>query len=320
MAAAGGELALPQHARQAPRPSGADDSHIKATPVARRLAAELGINLNDCRASGRNGRVAKADVEAAAALRNDADKPANASVQAAVEPASQQANTPVQTQPLNGMRKTIAARLQQSKQLAPHFRVAVDVRLEALQAAREQLNAARSDARISVNDLLIKASAAVLQAVPALNIQFDGEAITRFADADIAVAVALEDGLITPVVRSANSKGVVQISNEVRDLATRAKLGRLQASEFQGGSFCISNLGMYGVKHFDAIINPPQAAILAVGGAERRPVVGASGELEVGLAMTLNLSSDHRVIDGATAAQFLQALKGFIERPATLLA
>ena len=285
-----------------------DDSLIKATPVARRLATELGISLVDCRSSGDRQRVCKADVEAAAALQRKLETfpelPAN-------EPAPFNATT------MSGMRKTIAGRLQQSKQTAPHFRVHVDCEIDNLLATRKQINSA-SNAKVSVNDFVIKAVACALMQVPAVNVQLEGDTIKQFTDADISVAVAIDEGLITPIVKQANRKGLVDISNATRDLATRAKLNRLQPDEFQGGSFCISNLGMFGVKQFDAIINPPQAAILAVGSGEQRPVV-KNGELSVATVMSLTLSSDHRVIDGAVAAQFLACLKAFIEQPATML-
>jgi len=216
------------------------------------------------------------------------------------------------------MRKTIAARLQASKQSAPHFRVQIDAEIDALLAARGQINQANSDAKVSVNDFIIKACASALMKVPALNVQFDGDEVKHFQNADISVAVAIDEGLITPIITSANQKGLVGISNEVRDLATRAKLNRLKPEEFQGGSFCISNLGMYGIKQFDAIINPPQGAILAVGAGEQRPVV-KDGQLAIATVISLTLSSDHRIIDGAVAAQFMSVLKSYLEQPATML-
>ena len=289
-----------------------DDSQVKATPVARRLASSLGINLLECRVSGDRGRVCKADVEAVAALKNRGSAapptPINTSI---VENAFEQ-------QAMTGMRKTIAARLQSSKQTAPHFRVQIDAQIDQLLAIRQQLNSANSNAKISVNDFIIKACASALIKVPAINVQFDGEEIKFFKDASISVAVAIDDGLITPIVEKANQKGLISITNEVRDIATRAKLNRLRPEEFQGGSFCISNLGMYGIKQFDAIINPPQGAILAVGAGEQRPVVN-NGQLEIATVISLTLSSDHRIIDGAVAAQFMSALKGYLEQPATML-
>jgi len=289
-----------------------DDSHVKATPVARRLATQLGINLLECRVSGDRGRVCKADVDAVAALKKTLLAQTGSSAMAGT------GDTAVESQSISGMRKTIAARLQSSKQTAPHFRVHIDAEIDALLEVREQINHSNSDAKVSVNDFIVKACASALIKVPALNVQFDGEQLSYFSNADISVAVAIDDGLITPIVTDANHKGLVDISNTIRDLATRAKLGRLKPDEFQGGSFCISNLGMYGIKQFDAIINPPQGAILAVGAGEQRPVV-KDGTLAVATVMSLCLSSDHRIIDGAVAAQFMSVLKGYLEQPATML-
>lgn len=287
-----------------------DDSAVAASSVARRLARELGVNLLDCRASGRHGRVSKADVEAAVLARAPVTP---------VSMAGRESPASVEGRPLSGMRRTIAARLQASKREAPHFRVQADVEVDALLALREQLNRQHSEARVSLNDLLVKACACALIAVPGVNVQFDGDTVQQFADADIAVAVALDEGLITPIVRGANRKGVLALSGEIRDLAARAKLGTLRPEEFQGGSFSVSNLGMYRVDRFDAIINSPQGAILAVGTAEQRAVV-RQGELAVATMLTLSLSSDHRIIDGALAARFLSALRDFLENPATMLA
>lgn len=287
-----------------------DDGAVKATSVARRLATTLKVNLLDCRASGDRGRVCKADVEAVAARRN---APAPAAATQVID------DTPEFSEvAMSGMRKVIAKRLQESKQTAPHFRVNIDACIDELLATRAQINAANKHAKVSVNDFIVKACACALQKIPAMNIQFTGDTIHQFSHADISVAVAIDDGLITPIVRAAETKGLLSISSEVRDLATRAKIGRLTPNEFQGGTFCVSNLGMYGIKSFDAIINPQQAAILAVGAGEQRPVV-RNGELAVATMMSLSLASDHRVIDGALAAEFMHCLKGFLEQPATML-
>lgn len=309
--AAGGELIRTNNTASTVVKLG-DDSHIKATPVARRLAEELGVNLLECRVSGDRGRVCKADVEAVAARKN---KPLAPSIDTS---GSITIESPFESEVLTGMRKTIAGRLQSSKQTAPHFRVQIDAEIDTLLAVRKQINAANSAAKVSVNDFMVKACAAALMQVPAINVQFDGEQVKYFKDADISVAVAVADGLITPIVSSANRKGLIAISNEVRDLATRAKINRLKPSEFVGGSFCISNLGMFGIKQFDAIINPPQGAILAVGTGEQRPVV-KEGQLSIATVVSLTLSSDHRIIDGAVAAQFMSILKGYLEQPATML-
>lgn len=316
--AAGGtiESAAPVQASADLQSSTADDSQIKATPVARRLAKELGVNLNDCRPTGRHGKVCKYDVEAANALISGTAAPAAPTPEIAAATEAE-----VEELPMSGMRRTIASRLQSSKQTIPHYRVSMDVQLDALLALRKQINDADPSVNISVNDCVLKAVAMTLVKIPDVNVQFDeaSQSVRRFRDADISVAVAIDDGLITPIVKGANSKTLSQISAEMRELATRAKTGTLKSDEFQGGSFSISNLGMYGVKQFDAIINPPQCAILAVGGGEQRPVV-AGGELTVATVMTLSLSCDHRVIDGALAAQFLQLLKRYVETPSLMLA
>lgn len=315
--AAGGSVAPPSTTRtKQPLSSSKDDSQIPATPVARRLAKQLGINLHDCRSSGSHGRVCKADVEATN-LSLTATSPLEAIAPAT--PATTSTLNESTAIPMDGMRRTIAARLQDSKQTAPHFRLIVDVEIDRLLAIRKKLNASMPSAKVSVNDFLIKAAATALVQVPDCNVQFDGNSIVRFKDADISVAVALESGLITPIVKAANNKGLVEISNDVRDLVTKAKAGTLSAEEFQGGTFSISNLGMFGIKQFDAIINPPQGAILAVGSGEQRIVV-KDGEPAVATVLTLTLSSDHRVIDGAQGAQLLQSLKWLIENPAMMVA
>ena len=291
-------------------PQFGDDSNVKATPVARRMASQLGINLFECRVSGDRGRVCKADVEAVAALKNKLSMPTSGG--------SSASKSEYDVKAISGMRKTIAARLQSSKQTAPHFRVQIDAEIDALLEVRAQINNANPEAKVSVNDFIVKACASALVKVPAVNVQFDGEELKYFENAHISVAVAIDDGLITPIVADANRKGLVAISQEVRDLATRAKLSRLKPEEFQGGSFCVSNLGMFGIKQFDAIINPPQGAILAVGAGEQRAVVKA-GQLAVATVMSLTLSSDHRIIDGAVAAKFMSVLKGYLEQPATML-
>jgi pyruvate dehydrogenase E2 component (dihydrolipoamide acetyltransferase) len=221
---------------------------------------------------------------------------------------------------MNGMRKAIASRLQAAKRNAPHFRLTIDLNVESIQALRQQINNTVPQVKLSINDMLIKAAAAALIKVPQVNVQFDEEnqQILQFEQADISVAVAIENGLITPIIKAANRKSLAQISNDMRDLATRAKTGKLAPDEFQGGSFSISNLGMLGVQQFDAIINPPQGAILAFGAAEKRAVV-ENDEIIVRQMVTATLSCDHRVIDGALGAQFLSAFKQFVENPALIL-
>ena len=307
--AAGGRLASPTppvRRSKAPR-SHADDSQVSATPLARRLAGKLGINLHDCRSSGSRGRVSRDDVLAAALLLDEHPQ---------TSPVQESAPAPFESIPMSGMRRAIASRLQTSKQQSPHFRLNVDLDLERLLALRQDINREVPGVKISVNDLLVKACALALVAVPDVNIQFDEatQSIRRFADADISVAVALPAGLITPIVRSANRKSISDISNEIHSLVTRAKAGTLKPEEFQGGTFSVSNLGMLGVRQFDAIINPPQSAILAIGAGELRAVV-RDGQIVARHQMTVSLSCDHRVIDGAAGAAFLRELKRLIETP-----
>ena len=292
--------------------SKADDSDVLATPVARRLARQWGINLHDCRASGSRGRVCKEDVEAVYQRENP--------VQAQHDHAHPTESAKFTTVAMNGMRKAIAARLQAAKRNAPHFRLTIDLNVESVQALRQQINSTVPQVKLSINDMLIKAAAAALIKVPQVNVQFDEEnqQILQFEQADISVAVAIENGLITPIIKAANRKSLAQISNDMRDLATRAKTGKLAPDEFQGGSFSISNLGMLGIQQFDAIINPPQGASLAVGAAEKRAVI-ENDEIVVREMVTATLSCDHRVIDGALGAQFLSALKQFVENPALIL-
>lgn len=267
---------------------------VQVEPRALKTAKELGVEIATITGSGPNGRITDADVRAAATA------------------------TLSKATPLSAMRKMIGARLQQSKRDAPHFRVCMDVEVDQLFGLLQRLNADHPEIRISLNDLLIKASGLALMQVPQLNIQFDGQAIRTFPDADIAVAVALEDGLIAPIVRQVNRKTVVEISGEMRDFASRARVKAVKADELEGGTFSLSNLGMFGVKQFDAIINPPQAAILAVGAAERRAVVKDDAVCSA-TVMTLCLSSDHRVVDGAVAARFLATLREHIVSPASLV-
>lgn len=322
--AAGGAVARPEADKsglaEVPR-STQDDSQVKATAVARRLAKQLGINLHDCRASGTRGRVSKADVEVANALLNGA--PATPEAVATGTIPEEQATPAFVETPMTGMRKTIAARLQESKREAPHFRLTLDCCLDELLSLRQQINASEPGVKLSVNDFIIKATAMALAKSPAVNVQFDGDTIRQFKHADVSVAVALDNGLITPIVKAADTLSLSEISAEVRNLATRAKAGTLKPEEFMGGTFSISNLGMYGIKQFDAIINPPQSGILAVGAGEKRVVVDIDGEGEgtrVANMVTLSASFDHRVVDGAVGAEFMALLKRYLETPALMLA
>ena len=301
----------------APSISAADDSTVPATPLARRLARAWGINLNDCRPSGRNARVVRADVEAARLRLQGPPAAEQRSDDAGIEPLPETSHAYEETQ-LSGMRKTIASRLAHSKQTAPHYRLTLDCCIDSLLALRKQINAENPSAKVSVNDFLVKAAAMALIEVPDCNVQFNGETVRKFEDAHISVAVALESGLITPIVHSANEKGLVEISNETKSLVTRAKANTLKAEDFVGGTFTVSNLGMFGVRHFDAIINPPQAAILAIGAGAPR-VIAQNGEQSIATLVTVTLSSDHRVIDGALGARWLAAFRDYAEHPARLL-
>ena len=292
--------------------SSSDTGRIFASPLARRIAVERGVDLAKLSGSGPHGRILRRDVEAAGA-----SVPAAALVNAAGSAPAVQGDSRVE--PNSQMRKIIAARLQESKATAPHFYLTVDCEIDDLLAARRQMNdRAPDDVKISVNDLIIRAAAMALIKVPKANASWEGDNTRLFTHADIAMAVAVEGGLVTPVIWAAEQKGLAEISAISRDLATRARDGKLAPEEFSGGSFTISNLGMYGVREFAAVINPPQGAILAVGAGEQRPVVH-DGQLAVATVMTVTLSADHRVVDGAVGAEWLQAFKGYIEAPVTML-
>ena len=277
-----------------------DGDEPRVSPIARRLAEKLGIDPSRIVGTGRNGRVSKEDVEAYAAKLAAAPAPA---------PEATAAATPLRRERLTSMRATIARRLGESKQTIPHYRVSIDLDADALMARRRAL--ADTGVRVSVNDLLLEAVARALVRHPRVNAQFDGNEVLEFGQADVAVAVATDSGLITPVIRAADGKPVERLAAESRDLAARARAGKLTREEITGGTFTVSNLGMYGIKSFDAIINPPQVAILAVGAAEPRPVV-RDGALAVGTRMTVTLSGDHRVVDGAAAAAFLATLAALV--------
>jgi pyruvate dehydrogenase E2 component (dihydrolipoamide acetyltransferase) len=301
-----------QAAQQQPAMATPKTDRIFASPLARRIAAERGVDLAALRGSGPYGRILRRDVESAAV---SGGAPA-ATVSAATGPAIQ-GDSRVETN--SQMRKIIAARLQESKATAPHFYLTVDCEIDALLAARRQMNDQAPDGvKISVNDLIIRAAAMALIKVPKANASWEGDHTRLFTHADIAMAVAVDGGLVTPVIWAAEQKGLAEIATISRDLATRARDGKLAPEEFSGGSFTISNLGMYGVREFAAVINPPQGAILAVGAGEQRPVV-YDGQLAVATVMTVTLSADHRVVDGAVGAEWLQAFKGYIEAPVTML-
>jgi pyruvate dehydrogenase E2 component (dihydrolipoamide acetyltransferase) len=299
-------------AAAAPAAAPADaDGEARVSPIARRIAERLGVDITQVKGTGRNGRVSKEDVEAYAASLGVSGAAAAPMTAAPSAPAATPAaGDGVVREKMTSMRSTIARRLLESKQGIPHYRLAADVDLTALLARRAALRAAGTE--VSVNDLLVRACALTLVKHPAVNAQLHGDEVHKFPHADIAVAVATDGGLVTPIVRSADTKTAAQIGAETGDLATRARSGKLAREEITGGTFTLSNLGMFGIDRFDAIINPPQVAILAVGaGADRAIVRG--GSVVVAKVATLTLSCDHRVVDGAIGAQFLQALRQTIE-------
>ena len=305
-----------------PAPAREPGARIFASPLARRMAKQAGLALEAIAGTGPNGRIVKVDVEAAIAAAAAAPAAAVAASAPAAAPAAPPAHAPVayRDAPASTMRKVIAQRLQEAKREVPHFYLTVDCAVDALLETRSQLNE-RSDAyNLSVNDFVIRAAALALRKVPAANASWVDGALRQYESADVSVAVAIEDGLVTPIVRNADGKGLAEISAEVRELAgrARAKPMGLAPEEYQGGTFSVSNLGMYGIKEFAAIINPPQSMILAVGTAEQRPVV-KDGALAIATMMSCTLSVDHRVVDGALGATFLQAFKGLIEDPLTML-
>ncbi len=300
-----GAAASPAVPAQAPA-SPKTGARIFASPLARRVATDLHVDLARVSGSGPNGRVLKADVEAAS--RAGAAAPAFAPAPGG--PAYEDI-------PHSNTRRVIAQRLSEAKRSVPHFYLTIDCDVDALLRARKQANEMTEGLKLSMNDLVIKAVAMALRKVPAANAAWTENAIRRFRDVDVAVAVAAPSGLITPLVRAADAKSLRQISAEMKELAARARAGRLRPDEYQGGGFTISNLGMYGIREFAAIINPPQACILAVGASEQRPVV-RNGALAVATMMTCTLSVDHRAVDGVLGAEFLAAFRKLIESPVAL--
>nr|WP_312477322.1 pyruvate dehydrogenase complex dihydrolipoamide acetyltransferase [Achromobacter ruhlandii] len=292
-------------ARDATADAPAPGTRRFASPLARRLAAQWHVNLLDVQGTGPRGRIVRRDVEAA---RDRAPL-------AAAPQSSRAAGRRV---PHSGMRRAIARRLTESKQQVPHFYLTVDCRMDALLALRAQANQGGA-VKLSVNDFIVRAAALALREVPEVNASWHDDAIEFHAGADISVAVATDGGLVTPIVRDADVKPLSAIAAEIVELAGRAKVNRLKPEEFTGGSLTVSNLGMYGIKQFAAIINPPQAAILAVGAAERRPVVDDNGDLKAATVMTVTLSADHRVVDGAVGARWLAAFRALIEAPVRIL-
>ena len=336
--AAAAPVAAPVAAAAAPAPVAvaapvAAGARVFASPLARRIATEKGLDLTKVQGSGPHGRIVRADVEGAVAAPKAAPAaaaPAAAPAPAAAAPAGMSAETVMKMYadraftevPLDGMRRTIAARLTEAKQTIPHFYLRREVRLDALMAFREQLNKGLESrgVKLSVNDFIIKACALALQAVPDANAVWAGDRILKLKPSDVAVAVAIEGGLFTPVLRDADKKTLSVLSAEMKDLATRAKTKKLAPHEYQGGSFAISNLGMMGIENFDAVINPPHGAILAVGAGIKKPVVLKDGSLGVATVMSMTLSVDHRVIDGALGAEFLKVVVEALENPISMLA
>ncbi|GLQ26338.1 pyruvate dehydrogenase complex dihydrolipoamide acetyltransferase [Sulfitobacter pacificus] len=314
-------------------PVASDGSRVFASPLARRIAADKGLDLNDIKGSGPRGRIIKADVEGLS--KSDAPKAAAAAPAAAAPASPAMAAGPAtdtilkmyegrefEEVKLDGMRKTIAARLTEAKQTVPHFYLRRDIQLDNLMAFRGQLNKQLEPrgVKLSVNDFIIKACALALQQVPEANAVWAGDRVLKLKPSDVAVAVAIEGGLFTPVLQDAEMKSLSALSAEMKDLATRARDRKLAPHEYQGGSFAISNLGMFGIDNFDAVINPPHGAILAVGAGTKKPVVGADGEMAIATVMSVTLSVDHRVIDGALGANLLNAIKDNLEAPMTMLA
>jgi pyruvate dehydrogenase E2 component (dihydrolipoamide acetyltransferase) len=314
----------------AAKASATDGARLFASPLARRIAEQKGVDLSSVAGSGPRGRIVKADVENA--------KPGQKAVPAAAAPgAGIPGVAPLpdarllypagsyEEIPHDSMRKAIAKRLTSAKTLIPHYYLTVDCNLDALMAVREKMNATapkdkdkKPAYKLSVNDFIMKASAMALMKHPDVNASWTDTAILKHKDADVGVAVALDFGLITPIVFKAQTKGLVEISNEVKSLAARAREKKLKPSEYEGGGFSVSNLGMYGIKNFTSIINPPQSCIIAVGAGEERAIV-KGGKIEIATVMTVTMSADHRVVDGGTGAKFLATLKQFIEEPASML-
>ena len=311
-------------------PAAASGDRVIASPLAKRIAAQEGLSLSAISGSGPRGRVVKRDVDAALASGTGKAAPSAASATTgASAPAA--APTPTQGDPVfanmpefeavanSSMRKVIASRLTASARDIPHFNISIDVEIDKLLAARKDLNSRDgADYKISVNDFVIKAVAVALRRCPDVNVSYTDDAILKFKRADVSIAVAIEGGLITPIIKDAGSLGLAAISAKAKELAGKARDGKLAPEEFQGGTFTISNLGMFGVKSFNSIINPPQGGILSVGAGEQRPVV-KNGALSVATVMSLTLAVDHRCIDGATAAGFAKELKAILEDPIQLL-
>ena len=290
--------------------SAPSDARLKASPLARSLASEHGLSIASIQGTGDGGRITKSDVERSLTLASV--EPNTVSAAPVNYPSSGYVDSPV-----SQMRKTIAKRLAESKFTAPHFYLTMAVDMSAATAARAEINK-EGDVKISYNDLVVKSVAKALKKHPAVNSSWMGDSVRTNFDVHVGIAVAVEDGLLVPVVRHADAKGLAEISAEVRGFAMKAKEKKLQPSDWSGNTFTISNLGMFGIEEFTAIINPPDAAILAIGGVQDVPVV-KNGQVQAGQVMKMTLSCDHRVIDGVTGAAFLNTVKGYLERPLSLI-
>jgi pyruvate dehydrogenase E2 component (dihydrolipoyllysine-residue acetyltransferase) len=309
-----------------PTPAVAGEAkRLFATPLARRIAADKGLDLSQINGSGPKGRIVKADVDSATYQPKQAAP--KAVTTAPSSPDADAVKTLYQDREfeeitLNGMRKIIASRLTEAKQTIPHFYLRRDIHLDNLLKLRSEMNKGLEarGVKLSLNDYIIKACAMALQAVPDCNAVWAGDRILKLKPSDVAVAVAVEGGLFTPVLKDSDTKTLSALSSEMKDLAARAKTRKLAPHEYQGGSFAISNLGMFGIQNFDAVINPPHGSILAVGAGEKKPVIGPTGDITTATIMSVTLSVDHRVIDGALGAQFLAAIKAYLEDPLSMLA
>jgi pyruvate dehydrogenase E2 component (dihydrolipoamide acetyltransferase) len=299
----------------------ASTARIFASPLAKRLAKEKGIDLSTLKGSGPHGRIVRADLEKGGVPRAAANAPASFAPTSSGPDARTLADAygiPYKLVPNSGVRKVIAKRLLESKQTVPHFYLSIDCELDALLTLRKQINDGADGFKLSVNDFIIKATAVALAKYPAANVSWTDDNVVQYERADVSVAVATPNGLITPIIKDAAKKSLKDISNEMKDLAARAKDGKLKPQEFQGGTISVSNLGMFGIREFSAIINPPQAAILAIGAGEERAVVKA-GQLKVANVVTVTGSFDHRAIDGAVGAEYLQVFKKLMENPIGLV-
>ncbi len=296
-----------------------EEARVKASPVARRVAAELGVDLGSVKGTGPDGRVTETDVRAAAKSKGGAPQKAPAAAKPSAQSIKAGEGARIQ---LSGMRKIIAQRLVESLGPVPHFYLTIEINAAPLMAAREELKSAgegADTAKITVNDFVLKAAVQAAVKVPRVNASFDGDAIVQYADVDLGIAVAIEDGLLTPVIRAAQNKSLREISELVKDLANRARNKRMKPEEFQGGTFTVSNLGGMGIDSFSAVINPPQGFILAVGKVTKVPTIDDCDQIVVGHRMSITMSCDHRVIDGALGAEYLKELRHLLENPALLL-